>query len=510
MSCTSVHVLPLLLLRLVFSLMLLAVALSSPTGAKAETLELITSAQKAKQVLVNALQGNSGLMAGLRMSSFEVEFTGTDSDYYQSFALTDQTEPESIKLWAKIDLQKNRSHVFIEQSVSGGVVLEVGGIATPERAVRYNAYAGWVTSDPNISSIIQLFAKNTVPAVVIKEALSSPGSLNYVGSAKLSGKQADVIEFTNKAGLRSRLTFETDSGVLRQLQFFAPSTVTGQQLISYRFSGEKTVESVSFPERVELSIGNDRERTIDVKVNVKSINKTFADTDFELPDHYTNIDGQPFLAEYVTDNVILVRNVGNALYRAVFLETPTGLIALDAVISPPAATRIMTAAKQKAGGKPITHIILTHFHVDHIGGLMGYLSDAPKIYGTEDAAKLVERMTASGPSLFSPLGSTGLPEVNVEVVDIDVEFVAGGVPLRLINVGPTPHVRQLLVLYDEREKIILDSDTFAVETAWAPSMSHFAEWVEHAPLEIEQLIGIHHELITKAYLLKRASENTGR
>lgn len=63
-------------------------------------------------------------------------------------------------------------------------------------------------------------------------------------------------------------------------------------------------------------------------------------------------------------------------YRTLAIETKDGIVLLDAQQGGmPAA---IAQAKEAIPNKPITHVITTHIHMDHVGGLRTVLADGPK------------------------------------------------------------------------------------------------------------------------------------
>ena len=242
-------------------------------------------------------------------------------------------------------------------------------------------------------------------------------------------------------------------------------------------------------------------------MTVNAVNPMFEDAQFSVPKEYVEINETPFKAEYVAEHLIVVRGLGNPLYRALFIETEDGLIAMDALIAPQAARRSLDAAKALAGGKPLTHVVLSHFHSDHIGGYAAYQHEGVQFYGTEDVAEVLQLIAGESSGLFSPTGR-GVEHVSIELVKGSVPISLPGTPLQIVNIGPTPHTRQLLIVYDPRTQTLINSDTYSSDTKWSQSMTHFANWVRESPFEIGQLAGVHHELILKTDLLTIADENS--
>lgn len=79
----------------------------------------------------------------------------------------------------------------------------------------------------------------------------------------------------------------------------------------------------------------------------------------------------------VTDNV----------YQSMFMVYESGVIVVDA---PPSLATAIPKAIAEVTTKPITHVVYSHAHIDHIGAAKG-LGGAPVIVAHEETKKLLAR-----------------------------------------------------------------------------------------------------------------------
>lgn len=89
----------------------------------------------------------------------------------------------------------------------------------------------------------------------------------------------------------------------------------------------------------------------------------------------------------VTDGIYQVR--GYDLSNISFIQTRTGWIVFDPLISPETAKAAYELVSEKLGKRPIKAVVYSHSHTDHYGGVRGIVDEADvkagriKIYGPE-------------------------------------------------------------------------------------------------------------------------------
>jgi glyoxylase-like metal-dependent hydrolase (beta-lactamase superfamily II) len=152
----------------------------------------------------------------------------------------------------------------------------------------------------------------------------------------------------------------------------------------------------------------------------------------------------------------------NFISNAGFVVTPAGVVVIDALGSPALATRLI-AEIRKVTSQPVTHVIVTHYHADHIYGLQTFKAQGARIiahraaqaYLNSETARL--RLETSRQELAPWIDAqTRLVEAD-EWIDADKELVVGGVRFQLKHVGPS-HTLEDLAIYMPSEKVLFAGD----------------------------------------------------
>ena len=152
----------------------------------------------------------------------------------------------------------------------------------------------------------------------------------------------------------------------------------------------------------------------------------------------------------------------NFISNAAFIVGKDGVVVVDALGSPALAKGLILAIAKITPLK-VTHVIVTHYHADHIYGLQEFKKIGAKIlahpsakeYLQSDTAK--QRLEASRAELFSWIDDdTKLIEADTWI-DKEVVLSLSGVDLTISNAGPA-HTPEDLIVFFGSEKILFAGD----------------------------------------------------
>ncbi|MDP3761422.1 MAG: MBL fold metallo-hydrolase [Ramlibacter sp.] len=152
----------------------------------------------------------------------------------------------------------------------------------------------------------------------------------------------------------------------------------------------------------------------------------------------------------------------NFVSNAGFVITPEGVVVIDALGSPALAQRLL-AEIRKHTDKPVTHVILTHYHADHIYGVQALKAAGAKIlahqaareYLNSDTARL--RLEASRTELAPWVDKDTRLVPADEWLHGERDLVVGGLRFQVKPVGPS-HTPEDLVVYLPQEKVLFAGD----------------------------------------------------
>ena len=156
--------------------------------------------------------------------------------------------------------------------------------------------------------------------------------------------------------------------------------------------------------------------------------------------------------------------VHDGIYQAMFLTTGEGVIVVDA---PPNLGQNLVNAIAETTDEPITHVVYSHAHADHIGAAGLLPADAVYI-AHEDTAAQLERNGANSTERMPPFGvflGAGPVPLPTETFADAYTLEVGDQVLELDYLGPN-HAPGNIFIYAPEQKTLMLVDV--VFPGWAP------------------------------------------
>ena len=150
--------------------------------------------------------------------------------------------------------------------------------------------------------------------------------------------------------------------------------------------------------------------------------------------------------------------VTEGTYQVMFLTTGEGVIVVDA---PPSIGENILKAIKETTNEPITHVIYSHSHADHIAAASMYPEDAVYIAHEETASRLARK----GPFEFGLfLGGSDVPNPTITFSD-SYTLTVGTQTLILEYKGPS-HRPGNIFIYAPKQKVLMFIDV--IFPGWTP------------------------------------------
>lgn len=198
----------------------------------------------------------------------------------------------------------------------------------------------------------------------------------------------------------------------------------------------------------------------------------------------------PMLPRQVADGAWYVQGLAalgssenqNFISNAGFVITPQGVVVIDALGSPALAQRLLEQIA-KLTAQPVTHVIVTHYHADHIYGLQTFEAQGARIiahgaareYLHSDNAQM--RLQTSRENMAPWINpQTRLVSAH-EWLDGERTLSVGGVQFQIKAMGPS-HTPEDLVVYLPQKKLLFAGDLVFRQRVPFVGQADSASWIK--------------------------------
>ncbi|HZB65430.1 MAG TPA: MBL fold metallo-hydrolase [Nitrososphaeraceae archaeon] len=164
------------------------------------------------------------------------------------------------------------------------------------------------------------------------------------------------------------------------------------------------------------------------------------------------IPSKGYLVEEIRDGLFWVTE---GAYNTIFLVTDEGVVAVDA---PPTISKNYLKAISEVTDKPITHVIYSHAHIDHIGAAGMFPKNAVIIAQEETAAELQRAKTVA-------TNASMVPPIPTKTFSNNYTLQIGNQTLQLEYYGDN-HDQGNIFIYAPKQKVLMLVDV--VFPGWVP------------------------------------------
>ena len=398
----------------------------------------------------------------------------------------DQNEQMSF---SAIDFE-NETFVTKNKGSGNGFDFNLSQIIEGEEGWQVNYRGGTVTpiAEPDFNTTTGPFIRVTAP-LLVKQLQNRRQTSHWLGEVEFEGRPHDVITLVMEVGPALSLYFDKETHLLSRSERVLPPF--GQ--VDYRFTNYETVDGIPFSKTFKLFVNDEPNIYIDIKstkVNQSIKNHAVVPKDLELvevaPPPPTEVELQE-----IKEGVFLV-GAGNTY--AMFVEMDDHIIAVGGTAGIP--DRIKTL-REKVKDKPIKYGVMTHHHNDHVLGVPAYQA--------EDAVVL----TVKEHEAVMRAAATDADSLKLQFVKDKYVFDDGNRKLEIIDIGPTPHSKHLLVAWLPEEGILFEADHFPNPTngRMQPAQGvtkRLAEVIDTMGLDVKFIVGAHSPRIASIDDLRRS------
>ena len=240
-----------------------------------------------------------------------------------------------------------------------------------------------------------------------------------------------------------------------------------------------------------LTESTDDYQIIDLRVTAQSVDGDVGD--LAAPDAATSatpMSGPPpanVTAEEVADGVWFLAGQS---HHSVLVELSDHLMLIEA----PNEVRtlaVIAKARELVPDKPLTHLVNTHHHFDHSGGIRAAVSEGLVIITHASNASFYREL-AERTSTIAPDALAQNPQsLTLETVDDEMTHEDDSMTVELYHIAGNPHAGSLLMAYLPRQRLLVEADAFSTGRNFQPFVANLLENVERRNLRVDRILPVH-------------------
>ena len=479
----------------IHAVVLFAACLAVP--AQAGTSE--ESYREARTVLDAGIQALGGLETLQAIK--DVRRVGQGTGYHQGQSLLPDAPmtTRTVEITSVMDFSGRRSWTETVAVPAGNLPTKARAVLSGDSGFNHNLVTGIVT--PTAAGGVT-GAKTTLrrdPAALLLTALGRAETLRSLGETTFDGRKHRVLTFADADGAQLGLYFDTTSGLLSKWDTWGDNAVLGDVLTETVLSDYKDVpvgtRSARLPMRLLTRVGGDV--TLDLRYTDVRVNSGAAAELFEIPkDTQTLPPAAPGTGVEITrlsDDVYLA---GGGSHHSLFVAFKDHVVVVEGPLGEERSLAVMAKIAETVPGRPIRYVVPTHYHFDHSGGLRTYVAKGVTVLTTPGNKAFFERLAAATRTIRPDSLSREPRKPVIETFTGKKVLTDGARTLELHDVGPSPHVAEMVVAYLPKEKVLFEADllTIPVQGPFAPAspaLLAFAEKLQKLGLAVETLVPAH-------------------
>ena len=478
-------------------LVLAGLLLPCPLGAQGSDATTLSSYRQARAVLDSALAAHGGEERLRALRSIQFRYDGVTHWRNQS--------PSAKPPWATTPASGRFVFDYAGERSLWETRSEFPGGFHNHALHRFSPAESWTANFPlqswfarnDSTSAMRRGLNRFLPHGHLLTARDRVATIRYQGTSRHDGRPHDVLLYTlPDGGAPVALHVDRASRLVSKVEQLATDPQTGDMTFDVEFSGYRTVAGLPLPtRRIARRAGDvaDDFRLLDFLVD-----GSLPDSSFVRPPALVQDGTAPADTSLVelAPGVWLVQGVagGNNSLAVAFDDH---LMVVEAYGSSAASRRTLDILRRIVPGKPVRYVVATHHHDDHTGGIREYIAERVAVVTTPGNRDFFERM-ARGTFTIAPDAQARVR------APLQLELVTGkrrvfedaGRRVEVIDIGPSPHAEEMLVVYLPAERLLVQGDLLNLPAsgrmrAGNVTTRYFLEWLERSRLAVDRIIPVH-------------------
>jgi glyoxylase-like metal-dependent hydrolase (beta-lactamase superfamily II) len=341
------------------------------------------------------------------------------------------------------------------------------------------------------------------PIGILREALGTEAQL---GNAREEGGLR-AVDVTTPGGETYTLYVDESTKLPAKVASRTSHPVLGDVTMETEFSEYAETDGLSLPARITSKLDGN---TIAItRVTGTSVNGNVGMDLAAPPDAVSAPTDSPVTvtAEEVSKGIWYLTGQS---HHSVVVEFQDHLVLIEAPQSDARALAVIAKARELRPGKPLTHVVATHHHFDHSGGIRAAISEGLTLIAHSSAAAFFEDLASRTHRLEPDALEKSRKPLNLQPVGDEMALEDETMKVLLYPITASAHADTLLMAYFPKEGFLVQADVYsppAPNATVPPAFPFAANLVENCRtrgLEVKHILPIHGRMMPMKDLMDAA------
>lgn len=341
------------------------------------------------------------------------------------------------------------------------------------------------------------------PLTIVRAALDPAAKLTNPRDA--NGQR--VVDVTTGSGLAFTLAIDGATKLPTRVVSMTDNANLGDVAIETSFTDYRDVNGLKLP--AHLTTKTDKYTTADVRVTRQAVDG--AAGDLAAPQAAASaaaVTGPPpatVTAEEVAKGIWFLAGQS---HHSVLAEFGDHLVLIEAPQNDTRALAVIAKAKELRPGKPLTHVVSTHHHFDHSGGLRAAVSEGLAVVTHALNVPFFKDAMTRAHTIVPDALAKNPKALTIEAVEEEKTLQDSAMTIALYHIGGSPHADTLLMAYFPKQKILVEADVYSPASATQPYAANLLENIRKRNLQVDRIVPIHGTIVPLSELLKTQTATT--
>jgi glyoxylase-like metal-dependent hydrolase (beta-lactamase superfamily II) len=368
-----------------------------------------------------------------------------------------------------------------------------------DKVIGYN-----VAANGNASRVAQAAADDRRiellrhPVTAVRAALDPAAR---VTNLRTEGNES-LVDVAAADGREFTLAIDSTTKLPTRVTNAANHTNLGDVRITTAFADYQDVGGVQLPAR--LTTKTDDFTTAEVRATKQSVDGGAGDlaapaaaASAQLP------TAQPpnVTVEEVSRGVWLL---AGGSHHSALIEFADHLMLIDAPQSDARTLAVIARARELRPGKPLTHVVNSHHHFDHSGGIRAAVSEGLTVITHQGNAAFFEAIVKR-PHTRAPDALAKSPKPLKLETMTDEKVISDGAMTIHLYAAPSDHSESMLMAYLPKERAAIVIDVYEPNASVHMFAGRFLEDVKKRKLRVDRIVPLHGEIVSWEQFVKHAT-----